>query len=165
MCWQWLDKKIILSHSLSCSIKRSQSGRCLVFYRGEGSRKWEFVKKKAGGWPRVSIEKGMGTHSCAHTNPHTQTLGHRAQSWWIIPLGCWEISYSEVIQLWHHGSALCVIRFTIMSNMQEVTWLRNYTTPWNTCSDARQTKLTALEILLQTTCNWAQGHSNHLTLQ
>lgn len=125
---------MILSYSLGCSIKRSQSGRCLVFNKGEGSRKWEFVKKTKFSWRLTKSEyweRHGNTLLCTHKPTHTNI---RAQSWWIIPLGCWEISYSEVIQLWHHGSALCVIRFTIMSDMQEVTQL---TTLWNTCRHTR----------------------------
>lgn len=133
------------SYSLRYNIKLSQSGQWLVFYRGKGSRKWGFVKEKCSWRPTKS------EYWERNGNKHTRT-NMRARSWWTIPQGCWERSYSEVTQLWHQGFALCVIRFTIMSDTQEVTQCRNYTL-WNTCSDARQTKVTALEILLQTVCN------------
>lgn len=112
---------------LSCSIKLTQGAPCLLLYRGEGSKKWEFEQKKVGFWPRMSIEKGMGTHTYAHINPHTHTHANiRVQSC-LITLSCWEMSSSGATGLWHQCLALCVIRWTMVSNTRDVTQLRSHT--------------------------------------
>lgn len=82
-----------------------------------------------------------------------------AHSWWIIPQVCWKRPYSEVIHLWHQGFVLCVSRFTIMGNTEgwhnsEITQASK-----NMCSGARQTKVTALGILLHIT-----GYAKEKTL-
>lgn len=135
------------SYLLSCSRKRSQSSQCLGFYRGLGRRKWEFVKKKKKKMELDADQEWVLRKAWEHTNT-------KAHSWWIIPQVCWERSYSEVIQLWHQGFLLCVFRFTITGHMQG--WRNSEITQRykNTCSDARQTKVTAAETLLQTTSCW-----------
>lgn len=119
----------------------------MEFYRGKASRKWEFVR----GNMLLEAEKGMATCTCAHKH----------ESWWVIPRGRWERFYTEVIQLWHQGFALCAIRFTIMSDTQEVTQLRNYTALWNASvmwDKQKRWRFCCKQFAIE---DWTQGPSNH----
>lgn len=92
-------------------------------------------KKKAGGWPRVSIEKGPGTLRCTHRNPKHSNI--RPRSWWVIFSGF--RSDSTVTPGLRY-----VIRFTVIwTTCGRWRSPENYTTLWNTRSDARQTIVTA----------------------
>lgn len=78
--------------------------------QGKGEQKvgiCQKKKKKKRSWMPTKSEyweRHGNTLLCTHKPTHTNI---RVQSWWIIPQGCWETSYSEVIQLWHQAFALC----------------------------------------------------------